>query len=457
MLHLLTTTLIILTSYVFAETEKPNIVIILGDDISANNIGCYGSENPNTTPNIDKLANEGVQFTNMFVSEAICAPARAELYTGLTPYKNGVTANHGKTKKGTLSIVQHLEALGYRVGLSGKTHIKPASVYPFQKIAGFPTNCNLSDPKPETWDGVEKFMTSDADQPFCIVLASIHAHSPWDAGDTSPWELQDLKLPPNLADTPETRSYFREYLAEVRLFDDQVGKTRALLKKHQLDENTILIVLDENGAGMPGGKWTTYDWGVRSACIMKFPPSYNANFTAPAIAQYCDILPTLIDAAGGKVPEKMDGKSLLPVISSKTKEHRDTAHFIYNSGSDGNKFSSRAITDGRYKLIWTLTPEQPYAVRTINGFDYGYVDKMQDRHVRKMYQSWLLKAKTTPHTNHLVHRFRHRPQFQLFDLNKDPHEMNNLATNPEYTQKIKQLQAQIQTHMTQQNDSGTLR
>ncbi|MEN8724062.1 MAG: sulfatase [Lentimonas sp.] len=437
-------------------TNRPNFLIVLGDDISATSLGCYGSVNPHTSPNIDKLANEGIRFTNMFVSQAICAPARAELYTGLMPYHNGVIANHGATKKGTLSMVQHLKKLGYRVGLAGKKHIKPKSVYPFENVKGFSAHCNQSEPSIESWDGVEEFMTRDSEQPFCLVIASIHAHAPWDAGDTSPWELDELELPVNLVDTEKTRAYFREYLAEVRLFDEQVGKAQAMLEKHQLDQNTALIVLDENGAGMPGGKWTTYDWGVRSACVMKWPKHYKApaHHAINTIAQYCDILPTMIDAAGGDVPGGLDGKSLLPVIFGQKNLHREHGFFLYNSGSEGPQFSSRAVTDGRFKLIWTLTPENQYAVRTINGFDYGYKDKMEDRHVRKMYQSWLEAAKTVTDAEIMVQRYRNRPEFQLFDLDKDPEEMTNLASKPEYASKVNTMKVLIQEWMQQQEDSG---
>ncbi|MDP4611797.1 MAG: sulfatase-like hydrolase/transferase, partial [Opitutales bacterium] len=191
------------------QAKQPNFLILLADDISAASLGCYGSENPNTSPNIDKLAEEGIRFTNMFVSEAICAPARAELYTGQQPHRNGCMQNHMATNKGTLSVVQHLEKLGYRVGLTGKTHIKPQSVYPFEKVKGFPSNCNARNLPPAEWNGVENFITRDTDQPFCLFICSVHAHAPWDSGDTSPWELDALKLPPHLVDTPETRHYFR--------------------------------------------------------------------------------------------------------------------------------------------------------------------------------------------------------------------------------------------------------
>lgn len=446
---------LLLVSILGAEVKQPNFLIVLGDDISSSSLGCYGSANANTSPHIDRLADEGIRFTNMFVSQAVCGPARAELYTGLMPYNNGCISNHLATNTGTLSIVHYLSELGYRVGLTGKTHIKPSSVYPFEMVKGFPKNCNARGIATEDWGGVEEFMTRDADQPFCLIICSIHAHAPWDAGDTSPWELDELKLPPHMVDTPKTREFFREHLAEVRLFDDQVGKAQALLQRLTLDQSTALIVLDENGTGMPGGKWTNYDWGVRSACIIKWPGESRPVFETDALAQYCDIVPTMIDAAGGEVPSNLDGTSLLPLITGKTKAHRDHAFFVYNSGREGPPFVSRAVTDGRFKLMWNFTPDNLFAVRVINGFDYGYEDtKDPNRHVRMIYKSWLEQAKADPKAETLVQRYRKQPEFQLYDLEADPWEMNNLANHPEYAPQMEKLKEEIRNWMEQQGDDG---
>ena len=452
--YILTWFFVFLAPAAYAQGNQPNFLILLADDISALSLGCYGSENPNTSPNIDKLAEEGIRFTNMFVSEAICAPARAELYTGLQPHRNGCMKNHMATKTGTLSVVQHLEKLGYRVGLTGKTHIKPKAVYPFEKVKGFPSGCNARKVPPANWSGVEDFIAREPEQPFCLFIASIHAHAPWDSGDTSPWELDGLKLPPHLGDTPGTRHYFREYLAEVRLFDDEVGQAQSLLEQLNLDEDTVLIVLDENGAGMPGGKWTNFDWGVRSACVIKWPGLDSKPMVTDAVAQYCDILPTLIDAAGGEVPSNIDGKSLLPLIKGEAVTHRDNAYFTYTSGPEGPPFVSRAVTDGRYKLMWNKTPDNLFAVRTINGFDYGYVDKMEDRHVRMIYLSWLDAAKSNLEAEKAIQRFRKHPEFQLYDLSEDPWERNNLAENPEYAVQLQELKASISGWMEVQGDDG---
>jgi len=448
----------VLLSASMVHAKPLNYLILLADDISASTLGCYRSLNPHTSPQIDKLAGEGVRFTNMFVSEAMCAPARAELYTGLQPERNGCNRNHLPTNVGTKSVVHYLKALGYRTGLAGKRHFSPQSVYPFESVKGFDPKCATRDPHPDNWEDVEKFMTRDSDEPFCLFICSVHAHAPWNAGDSSLWELNELKLPAHLVDNATTRHYYREMLAEVRLFDDQVGTAYALLKKHKLDENTVLIVLDENGVGMPGGKWTTYDWGVRSACVMKWPESYQANFKTDAIAQYCDILPTLIDGAGGTVPSDLDGRSLLPLIKGETQAHREQAYFMFNNRDDrkvGPHFSSRAVTDGQYKLIWNLTPENMYGVAAISGIDFGKHNRGSD--VPKIYGSWLDSMQEgDAHAAEMIKRYRVRPEYQLFDLNKDRWEMNNLADNPEHQPRLQQLKAGISAWMKQQGDDGHL-
>lgn len=434
--------------------EKPNFIVLLADDVSAASLGCYGSENKGTSPNIDKLASVGVMFTNMFVSEAICAPARAELYTGLQPVRNGCYRNHMTTKKGTKSVVHYLSDLGYRVGLSGKRHFSPKSVYPFEFIEGFPKDCNSRYESSEDWNDVEKFITRDKDQPFCLFLCSIHAHSPWDAGDSKPWDINEVVLPPHFVDTKETRHQFREYLAEVKLFDDQVGKTMEMMKRLKLDKNTVLIVLDENGAGMVGGKWTNYDWGVRSACVMKWPKQYNAKIKTNGIAQYCDILPTMIDAAGGRIPEYLDGKSLLKLIKGEEPEHREYAFFVYNNLPAGPSYPIRAVTDGKYKLVWNLQHQTLFGSRTINGFDFGHSDKMLDRPERFIYLSWLERAKTNEQAQIMVDRHRKRPEFELYNLNNDPWELNNLAQEEAYKPQMDKLKFAMEEWMNNQGDKG---
>lgn len=440
--------------HVGGAEERPNFIIMLGDDISAVSLGGFGSENPGTSPHIDRLAKEGVAFSNMFVSQAICAPVRAELYTGLQPVRNGVFQNHQATYEKTKSVVHYLTDLGYRVALTGKQHIRPKSVYPFEILPGFPAGANDRYVSTEDWSAVESFIERDSEQPFCLIICSIHAHSPWDSGDSSEWEVDEIKLPPHFPDTIESRLHYREYLAEVKLFDSQVGTSLEMMDRLGLNDTTALIVLDENGAGMPGGKWSNYDWGVRSACVMQWPKRYQAKIQTDALAMYCDILPTLIDAAGGVPPDDLDGRSLMGLITGKATTHREHAFFVYNNSGSGTAYPSRAATDGQYKLVWNLTPDAISAHPTINGFDYGFEDKMMDRPERFIYLSWLEKAKTDPEAQRMVDRYRQRPEFQLFDLNADPWELNNLAGKTDYSGHQQRLLAAIKNWMEQQGDAG---
>lgn len=448
----------------FAETRlPPNFLILFADDISASHLGCYGALNPGTSPNIDRLAKEGIRFDNMFVTSATCAPARAELYTGLFPERNGVYRNHMATRAGTKSVAHYLSDLGYRVGLAGKKHIKPASVYPFEYVEGIVSQCAIANPPADDWSPTEQFMARDKKEPFCLFICSIHAHAPWDAGDSSRWKLEDLKLPPHLVDTEVTRHHYRELLAEVRLFDDQVSKAEELLKKHGLAENTVIIVLDENGTGMPGGKWSAFDWGVRSGCVMKWPAPYEARFSTKALTQYCDLVPTLIEAAGGNVPDSLDGKSLLPLIRKKTDKHRDYAFFSHHNRDtkSGNKvmkdphFVLYGATDGRYKLLWNLTPGNMYGTKNINGVDYGDVNKGSS--ATKIYLSWLAAEDSDPRVKDLLKRIRYYPEVQLFDLKQDPWELKDIASQPEHQAKIDELKTAIKEWMKQQGDDGHLK
>jgi len=437
--------------------QQPNFVILLADDISSDSFGCYGSPNPNTTPNIDKLAKSGIRFENMFVSQAVCAPARAELYTGLMPQRNGTFRNHKASNPDVKSVVHYLGDLGYRVGLAGKMHIGPAAVYPFKKIPGLCSQCNETNPKPDDWSGFEKFIKREPGKPFCAVIASIHAHSPWTVGDTGHWKEDELVLPPNLVDTPETRSGYLHYLAEVREFDRQVGDVVKILEESGQLDNTIIIVLDENGAGMPGGKWTVFDWGVRSACVIKCPDSWKANFETEAIAQYCDIVPTLIAAAGGTPPGDLDGRSLLPLLKGQTNAHRERAYFLFNNRVNETKgdthFSIRAVTDGKYKFIWNLTPENLYSV---NITTCDLTGKVRETDFGRIYPSMIDRMETDPHAKEMVNRLRSSPQHQLYDLQNDPYELNNLAEKPEYSEKVTKFKADIEGWMKQQGDDGHL-
>ena len=132
-----------------------------------------------------------------------------------------------------------------------------------------------------------------------------------------------MKLPPYLADTPEVRDGFSRYLAEITYYDDQVGQLLALLDKYQLKDNTVVIVVSEQGNSMPFAKWTCYDNGLQSAMIVRWPGEVKPGSVSEAMVEYVDVTPTLVDSAGGEVAKELDGRSFASVLRGEKNDHKE--------------------------------------------------------------------------------------------------------------------------------------
>ena len=268
------------------KQTKPNFVFILADDCTYNQIGCYGGKNA-ATPNIDRLASEGMRFTRAYSAMAMCAPFRAELYTGLYPARNGVAWNHSSARPGTKSVCHYLKEQGYRVGISGKVHASPKSTFPFEVIKGFPAG-----------DGVRKFIEQDDDQPYCLFLCSHNAHAAWTTGDSSKFDQSKLHLAPVQLDTPAMREVMSRYLAEVEDLDRETGEILALVDSTGKKDDTLVMFSSEQGWALGFAKWTNWDLGVHTGLIARWPGRIKAGTVSDALVQMADVLPTFLEAAG---------------------------------------------------------------------------------------------------------------------------------------------------------------
>ncbi len=422
------------------ETPRPNVVIILADDLSYFDIGCYGAVN-NLTPNIDQLASEGVRFTRAFNSATMCTPTRHSLYTGMYPIKNGGYANHSSIKENVRSMPQFLNELGYRVGLTGKWHIKPLESFPFEKISGFPANQGehiRGIEHEKKYEGINEFLTSSGGGPFCLVVSSVNPHVPWNTGDPSIYHPEKLNLPPHWIDTQETRREYANYLAEVTLLDEEVGNIIDLLKAHQVYENTLIFFLSEQGSGFAGDKWNVWNPGVHAGMIAVWMSRINPGAVTDALVQYEDIVPTLIDLAGGKIPTDLDGISMKDLLNGKKNRHRDYAFSLHHNIPEGTAYPIRTVTDGKYKLIWNLK----------------YGSKYLNIHIEEAewFLSW--KKKNTETAKFIMNRFKTRPEYEFYDIDSDPFELTNLAENIEYTSKFYELKNVMVEWMNSQGDKG---
>lgn len=423
--------------------NKPNILFIMADDCTYNEIGCYGGKNANT-PNIDNLASQGLLFNRAYVGMSMSVPCRNELYTGLYPMESGCAWNHSQSKPGTKSVFHYLGELGYRVGIAGKKHIQPRESFPYINVPGFEENCVLSKEKKEDIRGIEKFMTENNEEPFCLFVCSTSPHAPWTMGDPAEYPPESLDLPATLGDTPEVREAYSRYLAEVTYFDRQVGKVLKTLEVNGIAENTIVILSTEQGWQFSGGKWTNWDIGVHTGLIVRWPKIIPANTKTDALVQFADITPTLIDIAGGKKIRSLSGKSFLKVLTEGKQKHRKYVYCMHNNTPEGTPYPIRTIISEKYHFIMNLLP----------GIDYFEKHLEAGAHKEVWWQSWKEAAKSNERERLLVNRFYKRPYEELYLIKSDVNQFNNLADDKDHLKEKRKLKKELLKWMKNQNDPG---
>ena len=426
--------LLLLSSWVHAG-DRPNLVFIIADDLTHRDLGCYGGQA--MTPNIDRLATEGMRFTRCFQTAPMCSPTRHTIYTGLYPVKSGAYPNHTNAYDDVKSIVHYLEPLGYRVALSGKTHIGPNAVFPFEYSA--------ADNNPDMQVIDEMFADSaNNGRPFCLFACSNEPHSPWNKGDPSQYPPDKIVLPPYIVDTPLVRQEFSKYLAEITYYDGQVGQIMELLDKHGLADNTVVMVVSEQGNSFPFAKWTCYDTGLQSAMIVRWPGKVEPGSLTDAMVEYVDVTPTFVEMAGGQPSPVLDGKSFVEVLEGKTDQHKSYVYGIMTTrgiinGSDA--YGIRSVRGWKYKLIRNLNHENEFQ----NALTRNDIFKSMEEKA----------AGGDANAQRLVNAYKVRPAIELYNVEEDPLEMNNLAGNPEYARIIERLSAELDEWMESQGDQGT--
>ncbi len=422
-----------------AGPKRPDIVMVISDDTTWKDFGCYGSRDART-PNIDRLAEEGMRFDRCFTATAMCAPTRQQLYTGIFPVRNGAYPNHSHVYDGVKSMAHHLRGLGYRVGQAGKRHFGPPQSFPFERV----------NPKK-----TKQFIDAD-DKPYCLVYCSDNAHGPWNSGDADEYDADNISIPPYLLDTPAMRDVRRRYLAEIGSLDEEVGSLMKQVEGRGRAEDTIFIFTSEQGASFPLAKWTCYEAGLHTALIVRWPRRIEAGIGTDAMVQYVDVVPTLIHAAGGD-PKKtdtgidgapgggrgFDGRSFYDVLVGKSNRHREYAYGVHTTLGiiNGGCYPIRSVRDERYKLILNLNHEAKFT----NWITSGRCS---------FWSEWKKLAKTNNRAAEVVRRYQHRPAVEFYDLEKDPNELENLADETGHAERIAQLRKQLCAWMEQQGDEG---
>ncbi|MEK6248561.1 MAG: sulfatase-like hydrolase/transferase, partial [Planctomycetales bacterium] len=291
-------------------------------------------------------------------------------------------------------------------------------------------------------DSLDRLLADhDSGQPLCLVICTWSPHIPWPENDG--YDPQRIDIPPYLVDTPITRSARSRYYTDVTLLDARLGSCLDSLKQHDFEDNTMVVYISDHGAQWPFAKWNLYDAGIRVPMVIRWPGVVKQGQVTGALVSLVDLLPTLIEIAGGKIPDDIDGRSLVPVIKDGKDQHRTEIFATHTGDQNINEWPMRGVRTGRFKYIRNLQPDGVYDThitlgKPVDGVDY--------------WQSWQERAKTDPAAALLVNRYRHRPSEELYDLQNDPHELNNLAGEASYQRVKADLRERMESWRTRQGE-----
>ena len=421
-----------------AELPKPlNVVYIMCDDHSYQTVSAY-DQRYMRTPNIDRLASEGLLFERFFQATAMSSPTRQCLLTGLYPVRSGAYPNHTFIQPGVRTLPSYLKDCGYRVATQGKRHYAPLAQFPFEYLD--PMNQGNAPLNPGR---VEPFLRDVAasGEPFFLYLCSTDPHSPWTRGDQSLFDPDRIVLPENLVDTPQTRRQYCDYLAEINLLDKHVGMIDAMLEKYGLTENTIFIFTSEQGYSFPFAKWTLYDEGLQTGFIVRWPGVIKAGSRTAEMCEYVDITPTLIDIAGGKRVEGLDGRSFKKILLGRGKGKKQVYGIHTSRGiiAGPEHYGIRSVRDGRYLYIRNLTPEARFHCAAFRDL---------------FFQSWEAIADSNAFAARQVERYAVRPAEELYDVQADPFQQHNLAGEKASARTLAKMRRLLDDWMERQGDKG---
>ncbi|SKB38469.1 uncharacterized sulfatase [Parapedobacter luteus] len=432
------------------EPALPNMVVFIADDLGATDIGPYGNTAART-PHLDELARESMVFRQAFAASPTCAPSRSSLLTGLYPMRHGGHGNHSGVHAGTMSLVHHLTDLGYRVAIAGKLHIGPEDVFPFERIAG----TNVVEPGFEknpglhydlNLDPVDNWLAGlDTGKPFALVVADHSPHVVWP--EVPAYDAAEVDIPAFHIDTEDTRKARARYYTDVTKMDRNLGILLALLDKHRIAENTVLMFTADQGPQWAFGKWGLYDYGIQVPLLVRWPGRVAPGSTSDVLVSHVDVLPTLIEIAGGNPPTGIDGASFHAILRQSTETRSGVVFASHTGDLQMNRSPMRMLRTQRYKYILNLAPQVRY---------HTHMDLADDHDGgREYWPSWRRESFRDPHAASVLWRYHNRPKEELYDVLNDPFEQHNLAEDEQYMALMEVFRKEMAAWRKRQGDGET--
>jgi len=409
------------------DSGRPNVLFIILHDLGTW-LGCYGDPSLRTT-NLDRLAEEGVRFDNYFCTTPLCSPSRGSIMTGRHPHVNGL---NGLVHRGfslnarERCLPQLLTEAGYETLLFGFQHEArdPARLgYQWVSDRQEANQCRFVTPLAA--DFLRERAGSGKKAPFFAMVGYQEVHRGFKQECYTPDDPADVSVPAYLPDTPEVREDIADFHGIIHAADTCVGELLKTLDETGLTENTWVIFTTDHGAAFPRAKSTLYDPGIRTACIMRRPARFGGGRVHGHLLSNVDMLPTLLEAADVSIPENVQGRSFLPLLTGGDYRRRDciyaekTYHDIYDP--------IRAIRTERYKYIRSYE--------------------------RRPWLPLPSDVRRSPSARSMPAKYREpRDPEELYDLDRDPLEMTNLIGDPEYKDVHRRLRDQLERWQQETND-----
>lgn len=404
-----------------AHSDKPNFVVILADDLSAQDVSFFKRSGVKT-PALEKLARRGMVFDQAFLTTSSCSASRASLLSGRYPIATGAPDLHSEMSAEIPTIASELKQAGYYTAAIGKWHLGAALVAHFDRVFD-----GADDSGSEHW--VNELNNRAPDKPFFFWLAARDPHIPYSPlTPEQPYQAEDVKLTPFMPDTPQARANVAQYANEIVRLDNAVASVVAELERQQQLENTYIIFLADNGAPFPRAKTTLYDLGLQTPLLIA-GPDVQRGVRNKSLTSVIDLAPTIAELAGVTANKSFQGKSIAPRLQ--------------NYLLDGDK------------QIFAEQHHHGYVInkRAVRSEDFLYIRSIGENKVKCLLE-------VQPMGKQLVELFRAKQASAMQSLcfgkqvaeelyavgARDPWQISNLAERPEFAQQ----KAALRTLLDQQ-------
>ena len=438
------------------KTQPPNIVFLVSDDHSAPFLRCYGYPDIKT-PNIDKLAAEGILYRKAYTTAPQCVLSRAGLMTGRNTLDIQMTRFSAPLTADIPSYPELLRKAGYHTGILGRNfHLDgnrrvPETVAILEKY-GLETFKNRVDYLKVTGNSDSIFAQynefldlAPKDKPFFVQVGYSDPHRIFNAKTFEP-DPTKITVPELWPDTKLLREDFAAYLGEIQRLDFEVGKVLDDLKRRGLDKNTLVVFIGDNGGALLRGKGTLYNIGLNVPLIMRHPGLIKPGQVSNTLITGEDIAPTFLTVAGTEIPKTITGKSLTPTFQQPTYEAHEYIFAVRGAHGQSLPYNTadfdlgRTIFSKKYKLIYNALWQLPYY--PVDFAAQPFWLQLTQQHI---------EGKLDPKYDKLLFADR-RKMFELYDEEQDPNEFNNLSGQPQVKEIEQQLKTKLQEWMILNRD-----